>query len=83
MFFKNGRPAFIGSVFIGVAGFTTAYLNRPSDISNEHSKALLVGIAALVVALPHTILSMVPVYKGITTIDVAAADVDGTLLTTG
>ncbi len=63
MFHKQGRPAFIASILLGVAGYATAYLTRPSDISAEHARALLIGAASLVVALPHTVIAMVPVYK--------------------
>ncbi|KAJ7353036.1 hypothetical protein DFH08DRAFT_855825 [Mycena albidolilacea] len=65
MFFARGRPAFAGTALGGAAAFLTAYFNRPSDISPEHSRALLGAAGALLIAVPHTIISMVPIYKAL------------------
>lgn len=36
---------------------------RPSDISTEHARALLIGAVSFVVAFPHTVMAMVLVYR--------------------
>ncbi|KAJ6622075.1 hypothetical protein B0H10DRAFT_2432007 [Mycena sp. CBHHK59/15] len=64
-FFGRGRPVFIGTAFGGAGAYLLAYLNRPSDISLEHSRALLAAAATLVVAVPHTVIWMLPIYKGL------------------
>ncbi|KAJ7633721.1 hypothetical protein B0H17DRAFT_1217484 [Mycena rosella] len=63
MFSVRGRPAFLVTALGGAAAFFTAYYTRPADISVEHSRALLAAAGALIVAVPHTVLAMVPVYK--------------------
>ncbi|KAJ7452969.1 hypothetical protein B0H11DRAFT_2326757 [Mycena galericulata] len=65
MFLARGRPAFIATALGGAAAFFTAYYNRPSDISLEHSRALLFAAGSLLIAIPHTVIWMVPIYKGL------------------
>ncbi|KAJ7100430.1 hypothetical protein C8R44DRAFT_859343 [Mycena epipterygia] len=62
MFSGRGRPAFIATTLGGAAAFFTAYANRPDDISLEHSRALLGAAGTLLLAIPHTVIWMVPVY---------------------
>ncbi|KAF7366178.1 hypothetical protein MVEN_00494800 [Mycena venus] len=64
-FFGRGRPAMLATAFGGAAAFLTAYFNRPADITLEHSRALLLAAGSLLISLPHTIIWMVPVYKGL------------------
>ncbi|KAJ7602682.1 hypothetical protein B0H17DRAFT_1154927 [Mycena rosella] len=65
MFSVRGRPAFLVTALGGAAAFFTAYYTRPADISVEHSRALLAAAGALIVAVPHTVLAMVPVYHAL------------------
>ncbi|KAJ7447464.1 hypothetical protein FB451DRAFT_1375639 [Mycena latifolia] len=65
MFHGRGWPSFAISTFGGAAAFLTAYLTRPADISADHSRALLGAAGALIIAVPHTLIWMVPVYKGL------------------
>lgn len=53
----------LGSVALGIVGFATAYANRPVNISVEHTRAIIIGAAALLVSVPHTVVAMLPIYK--------------------
>ncbi|KAJ6529824.1 hypothetical protein B0H19DRAFT_1242783 [Mycena capillaripes] len=63
MFHARGRPAFIGTTIGGAAAFLIAYFNRPVDTSILQSRALLVAAGSLLIAIPHTVIWMVPIYK--------------------
>ncbi|KAJ7840788.1 hypothetical protein B0H13DRAFT_2287014 [Mycena leptocephala] len=63
MFFSRGRPAFIGTAIGGGAAFLVAYFNRPADISQAHSRALLAAAGSLLLAVPHTVIWVLPIYK--------------------
>ncbi|KAJ7618311.1 hypothetical protein DFH06DRAFT_1479000 [Mycena polygramma] len=65
MFSGRGRPAFITTAVGGAAAFLTAYFTRPSDTSLIQSRALLGAAGALLIAVPHTIIWMLPVYKAL------------------
>ncbi|KAJ7833888.1 hypothetical protein B0H14DRAFT_2800007 [Mycena olivaceomarginata] len=67
----------------GAAAFLTAYFYRPSDISPEHSRALLGAAGALLIAVPHTIISMVPIYKALADTTYSGTEVQAKAIYTG
>ncbi|KAJ7670086.1 hypothetical protein DFH06DRAFT_1321103 [Mycena polygramma] len=61
----NGRLVFLGSSLGGALAFLVAYFARPADISLSQSRALLGAATALVIAVPHTMIWMLPIYKAL------------------
>ncbi|KAF8189445.1 hypothetical protein K438DRAFT_945669 [Mycena galopus ATCC 62051] len=65
MFLVRGRRAFITTAFGGAAAFLVAYFNRPADIALGHEYALLGAAGALALAVPHTVVWVLPIYKAL------------------
>ncbi|KAJ7108940.1 hypothetical protein C8R43DRAFT_184354 [Mycena crocata] len=63
LFLYRGKRAFLTTTLGGVAAFLLAYRTRPADISLDHARALLGAAGALFLAIPHTAIWMVPIYK--------------------
>ncbi|KAJ6472941.1 hypothetical protein C8R47DRAFT_1076837 [Mycena vitilis] len=61
----NGRLVFLGSSLGGAVAFFTAYFARPAHIQLSQSRALLAAAAALILAVPHTMIWMLPIYKAL------------------
>jgi hypothetical protein len=76
MFSGRGRPAFAITTLGGAAAFFTAYFNRPADISVDHSRMLLVAAGSLLIAIPHTIIWMVPIYKALSDVKYSGTEVE-------
>ncbi|KAJ7779430.1 hypothetical protein DFH07DRAFT_795025 [Mycena maculata] len=75
LFFARGRPVFIVTALGGGAAFLAAYFTRPEDTSVLHSRALLAAAGSLLIAVPHTIVWMVPVYKALADVNVSGTEV--------
>ncbi|KAJ7456116.1 hypothetical protein FB451DRAFT_1512483 [Mycena latifolia] len=75
MFSGRGRPTFAISTLGGAAAFLAAYFTRPADISADHTRALLGAAGALILAVPHTVIWMVPVYKGLADVKYSGTEV--------
>ncbi|KAL8286825.1 hypothetical protein RQP46_004353 [Phenoliferia psychrophenolica] len=67
---SNGRKAFLSSVLVGSAAYLTAFIYRPATTSLAHSRVLHGAAIALLLAVPHTLVVMLPVYARL-------ADVEG------
>ncbi|KAJ6549579.1 hypothetical protein DFH09DRAFT_1366789 [Mycena vulgaris] len=76
MFHGRGRPAFALTALGGAAAFITAYYSRPANISVEQSRALLVAAGSLLIAVPHTIIWMVPIYSALGDVKYSGTEVE-------
>ncbi|KAJ6502843.1 hypothetical protein C8R47DRAFT_1251650 [Mycena vitilis] len=61
----SGRQVFLTTGLGGAAAFLTAYLTRPAHIPVGQGSALLAAATALVGAVVHTAVWMVPIYSAL------------------